>query len=124
MRLCSIAYIVPFLFVFSPSLLLYGSWTIVTLSVVTAVIGSMLLGIGLVGFLFRRIGVVKRAWFVLAAIALLIPVTGTGQYAELTWGINAVGLVMAIALTTTEWLARRVPKGSHSVSATSEGKAT
>jgi TRAP transporter 4TM/12TM fusion protein len=124
MRLCSIAYIVPFLFVFSPSLLLYGSWTIVTLSVVTAVIGSILLGIGLVGFLFRRIGVVKRAWFVLAAIALLIPVTGTGQYAELTWGINAVGLVMAIALTTTEWLARRVPKGSHSVSATSEGKAT
>ena len=69
MRLCSIAYIVPFLFVFSPSLLLYGHWYIVTLSVATAVIGSILLGVGMVGFLFRPIGVVKRAFFIIAAVA-------------------------------------------------------
>lgn len=44
MRLCAIAYVVPFLFVFSPSLLLIGHWYEVTLSVVTVIIGAILLG--------------------------------------------------------------------------------
>jgi TRAP transporter 4TM/12TM fusion protein len=124
MRLCSIAYVVPFLFVFSPALLLYGPWHLVTLSVTTAVTGSILLGVGLVGFLFRPIGPVKRACFVIAAVALLIPVVGTGHYVELTWGINAFGLFLAIALVSIEWLARPARDESHPVSVTSEGKAT
>jgi TRAP transporter 4TM/12TM fusion protein len=124
MRLCSIAYVVPFLFVFSPSLLLYGPWYLVTLSVATAVIGSILLGVGLVGFLFRPIGPVKRSCFVIAAVALLIPVVGTGRYVELTWGINAFGLLLAIAMVSIEWLARPVRDKSSPVSMTSEGKAT
>jgi TRAP-type uncharacterized transport system fused permease subunit len=106
MRLCSIAYVIPFLFVFSPSLLLYGRWYIVMLSVATAVIGSILLGIGMTGYLFRHIGAFKRALFSTAAIALLIPVVGKGDYVELTWGINGIGLILAIGLVTVEWLAR------------------
>ncbi len=106
MRLCSIAYVVPFLFVFSPSLLLYGRWYIVTLSVVTAIIGSILLGVGLVGYLFRPIGLIRRIGFVVSAAALLIPIAGTGAFVELTWAANAFGLVLAIILVATEWLAR------------------
>ncbi len=106
MRLCAIAYIIPFLFVFSPALLLYGRWYVVVLSVATAVIGSILLGIGLTGYLFRRIGAFRRALFMIAAIALLIPVMGKGHYVELTWGLNSLGLILAIGLVTVEWLAR------------------
>jgi TRAP transporter 4TM/12TM fusion protein len=106
MRLCSIAYIVPFLFVFSPSLLLYGHWYIVALSVTTAIVGSILLGVGMVGYLFRPIGAVRRALFIIAAVALLTPVVGKGQYVELTWGLNGVGLILAIGLVAVEWLAR------------------
>ncbi len=106
MRLCSIAYVVPFLFVFSPALLLYGHWYIVTLSVATAVIGSILLGVGMVGYLFCRIGIGKRALFIIAAVALLIPVVHAGQYVELTWTINAAGLILALVLVSIEWLAR------------------
>jgi TRAP transporter 4TM/12TM fusion protein len=106
MRLCSIAYVVPFLFVFSPSLLLYGHWYIVTLSVATAVIGSILLGVGMVGYLFCRIGIGKRALFIIAAVALLIPVVHAGQYVELTWTINAAGLILGLILVSVEWLAR------------------
>jgi len=43
MRLCAIAYVVPFLFVFSPSLLLIGHWWEVALSIGTAIIGAILL---------------------------------------------------------------------------------
>jgi TRAP transporter 4TM/12TM fusion protein len=106
MRLCSIAYVVPFLFAFSPSLLLYGRWYIVAISVATAIIGAILLGIGLVGFLFRRIGLVKRLLFILAAIALLIPVLRTGPFVELTWATNAFGFILAAVLVSVEWLAR------------------
>jgi TRAP transporter 4TM/12TM fusion protein len=122
MRLCSIAYIVPFLFVFSPSLLLYGDWYIVVLSVATAVIGSILLGVGMVGYLFRRMGIVKRTLFIIAAVVLLVPVMHTGEYVELTWALNAGGLILAVLMTGIEWLARSASARSHTVVATREGK--
>ena len=106
MRLCSIAYVVPFLFVFSPSLLLIGHWHEVVLSVITAIVGSILLGVGIVGYLFRPVGWLKRLLFTVAAVGLLIPVTYTGKFAALTWATNAMGLALAIFLAAVEWLAR------------------
>jgi TRAP transporter 4TM/12TM fusion protein len=107
MRLCSVAYIIPFLFVFSPSLLLVGHWYEVTLSIVTAISGAILLGVGMVGYLFRSIGAIKRALFLAAATGLLIPVVPGGKFAALTWTTNGVGLVLAIALIAIEWFARQ-----------------
>ena len=107
MRLCAIAYIVPFLFVFSPALLLVGQWYEVVLSVFTAIIGAIFLGVGIVGYLFRPIGVVKRALFLMAATALLIPVIESGKFATLTWVINGSGFLLAILLASIEWLARQ-----------------
>jgi TRAP-type uncharacterized transport system fused permease subunit len=108
MRLCSIAYIVPFLFVFSPSLLLVGHWYEVMLSIVTAIAGAILLGVGIVGYLFRPIGAIKRALFIASATGLLIPVVPGGQFASMTWATNGAGVVLAIALIAIEWLARSV----------------
>jgi TRAP transporter 4TM/12TM fusion protein len=107
MRLCSIAYIVPFLFVFSPSLLLIGRWYEVALSVSTAIVGAILLGVGVVGYLFRPIGWLRRVLFLIAATALLIPVVETGNFAALTWMINGAGVGLATLLVGVEWLARQ-----------------
>jgi TRAP transporter 4TM/12TM fusion protein len=106
MRLCSIAYIVPFLFVFSPSLLLIGHWYEVTLSIITAIAGSILLGVGMVGYLFRPVGFIKRNLFIAAALGLLIPIVHSGEYAVLTWVTNGAGLILAAVLVGVEWLAR------------------
>ena len=106
MRLCAIAYVVPFLFVFSPALLLIGSWHAVAISIATAIVGAVLLGIGLVGYLFRPIGVLKRFLFLVAAAGLLIPVVETGTYTSLTWATNAGGLLIAVIMVAIEWLAR------------------
>jgi TRAP transporter 4TM/12TM fusion protein len=106
MRLAILAYIVPFIFALSPTLLLIGHWTEVTLSIITAVIGATLLGVGLVGYLFRPVGIVRRILFLVAAIGLLVPVVNTGQYAALTWASNGIGLALAILLVLVEWLAR------------------
>jgi TRAP transporter 4TM/12TM fusion protein len=106
MRLCAIAYVVPFLFVFSPALLLIGSWHAVAISIATAIVGAVLLGVGLVGYLFRPIGALKRLLFLVAAAGLLIPVVETGTYTNLTWAINAGGLLLAAIMIAIEWLAR------------------
>jgi TRAP-type uncharacterized transport system fused permease subunit len=107
MRLCSIAYIVPFLFVFSPSLLLIGQWYEVVLSVSTAIVGAILLGVGVVGYLFRPIGWLRRVLFLIAATGLLIPVVESGNFAALTWIINGAGVGLATLLVGVEWLARQ-----------------
>ena len=106
MRLCAIAYVVPFLFVFSPALLLIGHWYEVALSVATAIVGAVLLGVGIVGYKFRTIAALKRALFLLSAVGLLIPVVQTGAFATITWAVNGAGFILGLSLVTVEWLAR------------------
>ena len=124
MRLCSIAYVVPFLFVFSPSLLLIGEWYEVLASVLTAIAGAILLGVGVVGYLFRPVGAVKRALFVMAAIGLLIPIVQTGNFATLTWLTNGIGLALALVLLGIEWLARLAHRKSGAMMLASQRKAS
>jgi TRAP transporter 4TM/12TM fusion protein len=124
MRLCAIAYVVPFLFVFSPSLLLIGDWYEVTLSVSTAIVGAILLGVGIVGYLFRPVGLVKRFLFLIAAIGLLIPVVHAGNYALLTWFANGAGVFLGLSLFMLEWTTSSTREKSRSVAVASEGKAT
>ncbi|OGQ78996.1 MAG: hypothetical protein A3F90_07090 [Deltaproteobacteria bacterium RIFCSPLOWO2_12_FULL_60_19] len=106
MRLCAIAYIVPFLFVFSPALLLIGPWHEVALSSVTAIAGAVLLGVGLVGYLFRPIGPVLRVLFLVAAIGLLVPIVDRGAHVSLSWASNGIGLALGVALVISERRAR------------------
>ena len=54
MRLGILAYPVPFLFVFSPALLLMGAPGNIVVSMVTAIAGCFLVGVALVGYLFRE----------------------------------------------------------------------
>src|SRR5262245_50836128 len=106
MKLAVLAYIVPFIFALSPTLLLIGHWYEVTLSVITAIIGAALLGVGLVGYLFHPVGGLRRILFLIAAIGLLVPVVNTGKFAALTWASNGIGLGLAILLVLAEWLGR------------------
>jgi TRAP transporter 4TM/12TM fusion protein len=110
-RLGVLAYIVPFLFAFSPTLLLLGPWESVTLSVITAVLGTFLLGVGLVGYLFRVIGTVQRMLFLIAGAGLLIPIVDAGAHATLTWASNGVGLALGAALMLAEWARSRKAAG-------------
>jgi TRAP transporter 4TM/12TM fusion protein len=106
MRLGALAYVVPFIFALSPSLLLIGPWTIVAPTIFTALIATLLLGVGLVGYLFRPISVLRRGLFIVTAAALFVPVIPSGSFALMSWVIDGVGLLSAIVLFTTEWRAR------------------
>jgi TRAP-type uncharacterized transport system fused permease subunit len=93
MRLGIMSYIVPFLFVFSPAMLLSGSPLIVVLSLSTAIVGVSFLSVALTGFLFQPISWLRRLVMTLGAIGLLIPLRPD------TWNLliaNAVGFGIGI----------------------------
>jgi len=73
MRLGWPAYVVPFLFVMSPSLLFIGDGAGFAVAFVTAIGGVWLVSIGLVGYFVRSLTVVRRLLFALAGLALMMP---------------------------------------------------
>jgi TRAP-type uncharacterized transport system fused permease subunit len=67
------AYIVPFLFVWSPAFLMQGTVFDVALACVTATFGIYLVSVGVVGYMTRPVGAALRALFAVAGLALMIP---------------------------------------------------
>lgn len=100
MRFGWTAYIVPFLFVFSPALLLIGDPVDIAVAVVTAVVGVYAISAAFVGWLHGPAGPVRRVLVGLAGIALLLP-PGIGG-AQTLW-VNGTGFVALAAL----WAAGR-----------------
>jgi TRAP transporter 4TM/12TM fusion protein len=103
MRFGWAAYIVPFLFVYSPAILLKGSVTDIV-----AVTGSSLFGIwlvcaGMTGFFTRILPAGMRIAFTAAGVMLLSP----HQASELMLWINIAGALAGIALIAYELKARR-----------------
>jgi TRAP transporter 4TM/12TM fusion protein len=73
MRLGIMSYVVPFLFVFSPTMLLMGSLPIILASVLSAIFGVFFLSVALSGYLFQPISFLRRAILCMGALATLIP---------------------------------------------------
>jgi TRAP-type uncharacterized transport system fused permease subunit len=67
------AYIVPFLFALSPSLLMQGSPLTIAWAVTTASLGIWFGTIGVVGYYFAPVAAGRRALFILAGVLALIP---------------------------------------------------
>jgi len=73
-RLGFVAFIVPYMFVYAPSLLFQGSPLTIATTIVTALAGVIFIGSALQGyFLGARLPAVSRAQFFAAAITLIIP---------------------------------------------------
>lgn len=100
MRFGWTAYIVPFLFVFSPSLLLLGDPGEIVLAVATAIIGVYAISAAFVGWLHGPAGPVRRILVGLAGLALLLPPEIGGP--QTIWS-NAAGFAALAAL----WLMGR-----------------
>jgi TRAP transporter 4TM/12TM fusion protein len=99
------AYIVPFLFALSPSLLMKGEPLAIAWAVTTASLGIWLGTIGVVGFLRQAIAPLYRALFIAAGVLTLIP-------ADMFPGAivtDIVGLALGTALVAREFRPRRVP---------------
>jgi TRAP transporter 4TM/12TM fusion protein len=100
------AFVVPFLFVASPSLLLYGSPFEIAHDVLTAVGGVLLVSVALVGYTTHLIGGWERGLFLLSGIALLIP-AGSMPAGNL---VDLAGLAVAVVLVSRHAVRRRLER--------------
>jgi len=104
------AYIIPFLFVFSPTLLLQSPSAIDTaLSIATAIAGVWIISAGMVGYAFGRIGAPERLVLVAAGCALLTP-HEMGPWAM--WMDVSGGLLAAALLARRYAVGRRAAMAS------------
>jgi TRAP transporter 4TM/12TM fusion protein len=97
------AYVVPFLFVLSPTLLLIGPADAVALAIVTAVLGIWLVSIAMIGYFMRPMGALLRAAFGVSGLLALIP---AGAFPGAVW-TDIVGAAFGAVLIAREvWLTR------------------
>jgi TRAP-type uncharacterized transport system fused permease subunit len=92
MRVGAAGYIVPFMFVYEPALLIINGWSqihVSLLALVSATIGCMCLAAGLHGYLLAAARLWERALLVVAALLLIAP--------ELISSLVGLGLLGVVA---------------------------
>jgi TRAP transporter 4TM/12TM fusion protein len=97
MRLGIVAYVVPFVFAFSPALLLMGSAGSILLTVIGVLLAVVFIAVAFEGYLFDRLNILKRVGFGLSGFMLIMP----------HLAITAVGLLLAALLFLWEFRRRR-----------------
>jgi TRAP transporter 4TM/12TM fusion protein len=108
MRLGWVAYIIPFMFVMAPSLLLTGEPYNVVLNVTTAVVGVYIVSVATVGFFTRPLPVLWRVALTMAGAAALLP-TALTPFGAL---VETSGSIVGALILGREWFTarrRRVP---------------
>jgi len=103
MRFGWTAYVVPFLFVLSPTLLMFGSPWEIALNVATVTIGVYLISVAVIGYFARPIGWTMRIILIVAGIAAMLPDIELGLL-----GIaDAAGVAVGVVLLGRELIAVR-----------------
>ena len=102
-RLGWIAYVIPFVFVLSPSLLGQGSTGDIILSAVTAFIGVWIASCGLIGYMFGPFNALTRILFFVAGILLLLPADAIPNGLL----INGAGLVLGVIVVGRDYIKNR-----------------
>jgi TRAP-type uncharacterized transport system fused permease subunit len=77
----------------------------VSLAIATAVMGTIAIGVGMVGFLVRPIDWIRRCFLLLGGVALLIPPGGKITY---SWALNLSGAVVCLAILLVEWRRKKL----------------
>lgn len=106
MRFGWLAFVFPFMFVISPTLLLQGKPLIITFNFITALIGTCLVSIAVVGYFFSQIGAIRRIIYALVGLASLFPATGL----KVSLIINIFGIIFAFLIFAYEFYFRKKSK--------------
>jgi len=107
-----VAYLIPFLFVASPSLLLDGEALDVTFAILTSLFGVWLVSCAVVGFFTRPLSAVMRILFAVAGLMTFVP-AGAVAYGHV---IDAIGVIAGLALVGRELTASRSMRDGEAVS--------
>src|SRR5215211_6927686 len=98
-------FVIPFLFVYSGTLLLKGDPVFIVIDFVTAVAGVWLISAAVMGYSVRDLAWDDRVVHMIAGICLIMPV---GAFPGARW-MNIIGAVMGLAVVVWERAVRRRP---------------
>ncbi len=96
-------FVLPFLFVFSGTLLMAGNPWLIAIDFVTAAGGVWLISAAVIGYSLRPLGVAGRVVYGIAGLLLILP---AGAFEEARW-LNIAGAALALALLGFEKLKRK-----------------
>ncbi len=103
-------FLLPFLFVLTPSLLMEGSWTEIILNFSRVTFGIWLGTTAAVGFALARLNVVGRAVYAVISLAVVLPPeTFPGAIYVNAAGITAAAIILAIDWVRLRTLRKSVP---------------
>jgi TRAP transporter 4TM/12TM fusion protein len=90
-----IAYLLPFLFIYKPGLLMSGGALDIAYVFVSSAVALVLVTGGIVGYVKRPLGVPARIVWTLVGLAMIAPLTEIGSYA-LELGVSGFGFAMLL----------------------------
>ncbi|NQU70984.1 MAG: TRAP transporter fused permease subunit, partial [Rhodospirillales bacterium] len=102
MRFGWLAFVIPFMFVGSQTLLMVGDPVMIAIDFVGAVIGAWFVSVAMMGHFKTRLGPVGRLLFAVSGIGLLTPLDAVPG-ADMA---NLVGLAIAIGIFINEYILR------------------
>jgi TRAP transporter 4TM/12TM fusion protein len=98
-----LVFVIPFLFVFSGTLLMSGSVMLILIDFTVAIVGVWLGAAGVMGYSVRNLNASDRALYLLAGLCLLTPLEAFGGA---RW-VNGIGGLLALALFARERMIKR-----------------
>ncbi|MEO3388650.1 TRAP transporter fused permease subunit [Mesorhizobium sp. CAU 1741] len=93
------AFVIPFLFVYSPTLIMVGEPVDIAVAIVTATLGVWLVSAGLASYFMSKLSLAYRALFIFFGLLALVP-AGTFPGAEYT---DLVGVIGGLLLMAADW---------------------
>ncbi|MCX8119031.1 MAG: TRAP transporter permease [Desulfobacterota bacterium] len=91
MRFAIAGYIVPYMFIYGPAMVLQGTAAEIVLAIITGLLGTLALAAGVQGWLLRRTTALERILLIIASLSLIKP----GWVTDLI-GFGLLALVSAI----------------------------
>lgn len=100
-RLGIVAFVIPFVFIYDPKLLLIGAIDQIVLSILTALLGVFALAVALEGYLFSKCNGLQRILAALGGTIMIIP----------GWQTEALGagLLLLVFLWQVQSKKERIP---------------
>ncbi|MFH1086995.1 MAG: TRAP transporter fused permease subunit [Chloroflexota bacterium] len=102
LRLAAVVYIVPYVWMYQPALLMQGSAASIALAALTTLAGALCLATGLVGHFTSRLGPPTRLFVIAAGIMFVLP--------QLSW--SAYGIAVLAAAFVSHKVQTRVKKAA------------
>jgi TRAP-type uncharacterized transport system fused permease subunit len=106
MRLSWCAYFIPFMFVYSPELLMRGATFDIVVRVAVTMLGIFMGTLAVVGYFQKAVPLPFRLAYGLIALMLLVQTT---MFPQAVW-VNAIGVIAALVAIAHEALRGRTPK--------------